>query len=48
MEEIVGYSTVVVVTNLINGLVDLLSLKTKAVWDAWQDGIEPIELWDKG
>ena len=31
------------VMDLINGLVDLLSLETKAVWDAWQDGIKPIK-----
>jgi len=31
------------VTDLINGLVDLLSLETRAVWDAWQDGIKPIK-----
>jgi len=35
------------VMDLISGLVDLLLLKTKAVWDAWQDGIELIELWDE-
>ena len=32
------------VTDLINGLVDLLSLETRAVWDAWQSRIKPIEL----
>jgi len=36
------------VMDLINGLVDLLSLETRAVWDTWQDRIKPIELWDEG
>jgi len=36
------------VMDLINGLVELLSLETRVVWDAWQDGIKLIELWDKG
>ena len=32
------------VTNLIYGLVDLLSLETQAVWYATQEGFNPIEL----
>ena len=35
------------VMDLINRLVDLLLLETRAVWDAWQDGIELIEPWDE-
>ena len=33
--------------DFINGLVDLLSLKTQAVWYAVQEGFNPVELWDK-
>jgi len=32
------------VIDLINRLVDLLLLETKAVWDVWQEGIKPIKL----
>ena len=35
------------VTDFINGLIDLLSLETRTVWDAWQNKIKPIKLWDK-
>ena len=35
------------ITDLINRLVDLLSLETRVVWDAQQDRIEPIKLWNK-
>jgi len=35
------------ITDLINGLVDILSLETQAVWYAIQEGFNPIELWDK-
>ena len=35
------------VTDLIYGLVDLLSLETQAVWYATQKGFNPIELWNK-
>ena len=38
---------VIYVTDLINGLVDLLSLETQAVQYAVQKGFEAIELWDK-
>jgi len=33
--------------DLINGLVDLLSLETQAVWYAMQEGFDPVKLWDK-
>jgi hypothetical protein len=36
-----------IVTDLINGLVDLLSLETQAVWYAAQEGFDPIEPWDE-
>jgi len=32
------------VTDLINGLIDLLSLKTQAVWYAAQEAFKPIKL----
>ena len=35
------------VTDFINGLVDLLSLKTQVVWHAMQEGFDLVELWDK-
>ena len=35
------------VTDLINRLVDLLSLETQAVWHATQEGFNPVESWDK-
>ena len=35
------------VTDLINRLVDLLSLETQAVWYTMQEGFNLIELWDK-
>ena len=33
--------------DLINGLVDLLSLKTQVVWYAVQEVFEPIKLWNE-
>jgi len=35
------------VTDLIYGLVDLLSLETQAVWHVMQEGFDLIKLWDK-
>ena len=35
------------IIDLINGLVDLLSLETRTVWNAWQGEIKPIEPWDE-
>ena len=35
------------ITDLIYGLVNLLSLETQAVWYAVQEGFDPIKLWDE-
>jgi len=35
------------VMDFINRLVDCLSLETRVVWNAWQNGIKLIKLWDE-
>ena len=33
--------------DFISRLIDVLSLKTQAVWYVMQEGFDPIELWDE-
>ena len=43
MEKLLIY-----VTDLINGLVEVLRLETEELWDAAQQAFAPVEPWDKG
>ena len=40
--------TVKVVTDLINGLVEILRLETEELQDAARQAFEPVEPWDEG